>query len=211
MLILVYDTETTGLPDYHQPSEAPQQPHIVELAAILYDTHLRQVVDEIDVLIRPDGWIIPDDAIAIHGISNELAQENGIGESEAIGQFMAMHSIASFRVGHNESFDQRIIRIGIKRFIQDDAIADAFKASPALCTMWTATKHTKLKATQAMRAAGRFYHKNPNLSEAHKHFCGTPHDGAHRAMADAQATLRVLVAMMDAGIDCTPRAKPVKA
>lgn len=28
-LALVYDTETTGLPDWHQPSDAPQQPHLV--------------------------------------------------------------------------------------------------------------------------------------------------------------------------------------
>lgn len=37
MKAIVYDTETTGLPLFSQPSEDPRQPHIVQLAAIVVD------------------------------------------------------------------------------------------------------------------------------------------------------------------------------
>lgn len=35
---LFFDTETTGLPLFEQPSEDPRQPHIVQLAACLVDS-----------------------------------------------------------------------------------------------------------------------------------------------------------------------------
>ncbi|MEA3044540.1 MAG: polymerase subunit epsilon [Sphingomonadales bacterium] len=31
-MILGYDTETTGLPAWHDPSDAPHQPHVIQLA-----------------------------------------------------------------------------------------------------------------------------------------------------------------------------------
>lgn len=37
MKIIVMDTETSGLPIYNEPSEGASQPHIVELAALLYE------------------------------------------------------------------------------------------------------------------------------------------------------------------------------
>ena len=36
-LAIFYDTETTGIPLFSEPSEHPGQPHIVQLAACLVD------------------------------------------------------------------------------------------------------------------------------------------------------------------------------
>jgi len=36
MTILFYDTETTGLPDFKAPSDAPHQPRIIQLAVIYF-------------------------------------------------------------------------------------------------------------------------------------------------------------------------------
>lgn len=74
MMILVYDTETTGLPDWQQPSEAPQQPHIVELAALLYDTDTCELVDSMHTLVRPDGWTLVPERIGIQPEAWEAAQ-----------------------------------------------------------------------------------------------------------------------------------------
>lgn len=36
-MIFAFDTETTGLPDFRARSADPSQPHIVQLALLLYD------------------------------------------------------------------------------------------------------------------------------------------------------------------------------
>ena len=41
-IALFYDTETTGLPLYDQPSDDPRQPHIVQVGAILVDLDTRK-------------------------------------------------------------------------------------------------------------------------------------------------------------------------
>lgn len=202
MLALIYDTETTGLPDWKQPSEAPHQPHIVELAALLYDTDTCELVDSMHTLVRPDGWTIPDDVAAIHGITTERAAAEGIHEAEALAKFLALHQRACLRVAHNESFDARLLRICIKRHAPGDtqeardAIADTFKAAPAYCTCNAAKPIMKMPATDAMRRSGRAsWFKPPNLQEAHQFFLGVPFEGAHGAMADAEACARVYFAL----------------
>ena len=74
-IALVYDTETTGLPLFREPSESPAQPHLVQLGASLVDLDTRSVLSSIDVIVKPDGWTIPDEVAAIHGITNEKAMD----------------------------------------------------------------------------------------------------------------------------------------
>lgn len=221
MKVLGYDTETTGLPDWKQPSEAPHQPHLVELAAILFDTDTLAVHDHFTALIRPNGWTwdANDEAFQTHGITFERAMDEGIDEADALAQFHALHNSAELRVGHNESFDARLLRIAIKRYgyglagdatlTQDerDNIADLFKARPAYCTCNAAKPIIKLPPTPKMLANPRFRNgfKAPNLDEAHRHFFGRPHEGAHRAMADADAAARLYLALTQpARIDQLP-------
>src|SRR5690242_2676017 len=116
MRLLAYDTETTGLPDWKQPSEGEQQPHLVEICGLLYDADSRELVDSYHTLIKPDGWTIPDDIAAIHGITTERAIAEGVPEAEALAKFLELHDRAELRVAHNQSFDARILRIAIKRF-----------------------------------------------------------------------------------------------
>lgn len=207
MKILVLDSETQGFPLYKEPSEDPRQPHIVELAALLYDDATGELVDQMHAIVRPDGWTIPDEVAAIHGITTERAMDEGRPEHEVLAEALALHATCALRVAHNESFDQRILRIAIKRFgdglpgwqgytqEHKDAIADAFKESPKYCTMKAATKPCNLPPTPAMVARGMKWNKNQNLQEAHQHFLGQAFDGAHGARADAEACARVYFAM----------------
>lgn len=211
MKILPYDTETTGLPDWNQPSESPQQPHLVEIAALLFDGVAE--INRFHAIVRPDGWTIPDEVVQIHGITTERALDEGMPEAEAVAGFLALHARSDMRVAHNESFDARILRIAFKRYgngatgweqlTQDerDAIADAFKARPAYCTSNAAKPLMKLPPTPKMLASPRFRNsfKQPNLQEAHQHFLGAPFEGAHGALADAEACARVYFAMNPVG------------
>ncbi|MCB1504281.1 MAG: 3'-5' exonuclease [Hyphomicrobiaceae bacterium] len=189
---LVYDTETTGMPDWHQPSDAPQQPHIVQLGACLIDLDTKDIIETLDVIVRPDGWEIPEEATEVHGITTAQALADGIPEVEAVEQLLAMWQRAEVRIGHNESFDARIIRIATKRYF-DEGTQEAWKAGKeaAECTAKLSTKILQLPPTEKMKRARRFHFKTPNLTEAYGFFTGVELENAHSAMADTLACAEV--------------------
>lgn len=193
-LALFYDTETSGLPLFEQPSEDPRQPHIVQLGSCLVDLDSRKVISSLDVIVRPDGWTIPKDVCEVHGITTEHALAVGIAESLAIGLFMELWEVADLRIAHNEQFDARILRIALMRF-EDSQSADVWKAGAAECTQRLATPILKLPPTERMRAVGRNHFKSASLGEAYKHFTGRKHEDAHSAMADVRACMEVYFAI----------------
>ena len=193
---LFYDTETTGLPLFKEPSEHPGQPHIVQLAACLVDLTTRKLIDSMDVIIRPDGWTIPEDVADIHGITTERALDEGVPEATAVGQFMNMWG-GYLRIAHNEQFDARIIRIALMRFEVEGA-ADLWKTGKAECTAKLATPICQIPPTDKMVRAGFNKFKTPNLGEAYRHFMGRDFENAHSAMADVRACMDVYFAIKGA-------------
>lgn len=200
---LFYDTETTGLPLFSEPSEHPDQPHMVQLAAVLADLETEKAIASMDVIIRPNGWTIPDDVAAIHGITTEHAMAVGIPEELALYLFMELW-MGRNRIAHNETFDARIIRIALKRYHdpREESLAvppsDVWKAAPAECTARMATPILNLPPTEKMIAAGRKHAKTANLGEAYQYFSGKPLENAHSAMADVQACMFIYFAMRKA-------------
>jgi DNA polymerase-3 subunit epsilon len=194
MIALFYDTETTGLPLFSEPSEDPRQPHLVQLAACLVDLETRVTIASMDVTVQPRGWVIPDDIAAIHGITTERATEVRIPESVAVSMFIELYRFRK-RIAHNESFDARILRIALMRHAIDAALPDLWKAGAAECTQALSTPILKLPPTEKMLAAGRRHHKSANLGEAYRHFTGSELAGAHNAMVDVQACMTVYFAI----------------
>jgi len=192
MDILAFDTETTGLPIWKEPSESEGQPHIVEIAALLYSPS-GDLIDEFSALVKPDGWTISQEMTDIHGITQEQAMDEGIPEAEALAGYLAIHARAGLRVGHNVSFDDRILRIAIKRYgagatqEERDVLADLYKAGESYCTCW--------KNKPVLAIPGPRGHKLPTLAEAYQHYFGTAPEVAHRARADAEACARIYFAM----------------
>jgi len=195
-LALFYDTETTGLPLFKEPSEHPGQPHVVQLAACLVDVDTRQTISSMDVIIRPDGWTIPDDVAAVHGITTGHALDVGIPESMAVGMFMELHTKCAFRVAHSEQFDARILRIALMRFVGQEA-ADNWKAGKSECTALLSTPICQIPPTAKMVKAGFNKFKTANLGEAYRHFTGKELENAHSAMADVQGCVTVYFAIKD--------------
>ncbi|WP_223513889.1 3'-5' exonuclease [Pseudomonas sp. GL-R-26] len=193
-LICVFDTETTGFPNWKIPSDDPSQPHLVDICALLY-TPQGELVDSFEAMIRPDGWVIPNDVAVIHGITTEMALEQGIPEVEAIGGFLRIYMRAGLRVAHNCSFDDRIMRIAFKRFIGEKA-ADAFKAEPSYCTAMKSKPICQLPPTEKMKATNfKNSFKTPTVAEALLHFTGEELVGGHRARPDTEACARIYFAM----------------
>lgn len=213
-----YDTESSGLPLYKEPSESPGQPHIVDFAGILTDID-GNVLAQYESLVRPDGWTISQETIDIHGITNELAADEGKPEHVVVAKFLEMQALAECRVGHNEAFDQRIMRIGIKRFGgrsqgERDIVADQFKARPRFCTMNSSKRILLLPPTEKMKANKRMatWNKAPSLQEAYEFFFpGEKIEGAHRAMTDTRAAMRVFFAVREFQIKAGTWVDPVTA
>lgn len=197
---LFYDTETTGLPDFKAPSESPHQPHIVQLAACLVDLDTRATLASLDLIIRPEGWTIPDEVAAIHGITTEKAMDLGVSESMAVGMLMELwgdwRGEQHERVAHNEPFDARILRIALMRY-EGEMLADRWKTGPAQCTQKMSDPILQLPPTPKMVAAGFKKNKAPNLGEAYRFFTGRELKNAHSAMTDVQACMAVFFAIKD--------------
>lgn len=188
MRIIFFDTETTGIPLWHEPSDDPRQPHIVELAVEVWENGEPQGV--FHSIVDP-GIEIPDDVAQIHGITTEIARAQGCAPAKAWNQFQAMLAGADLIVGHNVSFDVRLMRILGTRVTGekwDNPI-------PTFCTMRRSTNICQILARQPRHARDW---KWPTLAEAHNHFFGEPHTDAHSAKADCAAARRIyfhLVAM----------------
>jgi DNA polymerase-3 subunit epsilon len=198
--ILFYDTETTGLPLWNLPSEHPEQPHIVQLAAELCVEATGETLQAMNMIIRPDGWIIPDEVAAIHGITTERAMDEGVAAEQVIAHLVDLWTESDERAGHNESFDMRMVRIALMRHVHysmqtigdpEMMFADYWKAAPAYCTQSNSIKIVNCPPTEKMKKARRFGPKPPTLAEAYLHFTGKPLDGAHDAMVDVRGCKEV--------------------
>lgn len=186
--ILFFDTETTGLPIWKEPSGGENQPHLVQIAAELTDRQTEKVIESMDVIICPDGWEIPQGTIDLHGITEKIASEQGIPEKDGVQKLLNMYEKADLRVAHGKTFDERLIRIAMKRYYddvnsEDLQPSDIWKAGAGFCTMWAAKKALGLK-------------KIPKLSEAYEALTGEKFEGAHNAMNDTRGCRIVYFALM---------------
>lgn len=195
--LLFYDTETTGLPLWSNPSDDPGQPYIVQLTALLTDRDGLKI-SSMDCLIKPPAEApFSEEAVDIHGITAEQCQALGVPMENALPLFFELWFKADLRIGHSESFDARMIRIeGFREFAE--GIGDDWKAGKAFCTMMKSVNIVKVPPTEKMMAAGRKNFKNPTLNEAYEHFTGsTLGDKAHNAMFDVMACKTVYFAMAE--------------
>ena len=191
-IALAFDTETTGLPLFKEPSEHPDQPHIIQLAAVLVDLDTRRELASMDVIVKPKGWTIPAEVSAIHGITQEQALDVGIPEETAVEMLLSLWAQRT-RIAHNESFDARIVRIACMRHAPE--FADPWKAGRAECTQLLSTPILNLPPTEKMKRAGFNRPKSANLGEAYEFFTGRKLENAHSAMADTRACLEVFHAV----------------
>ena len=127
-------------------------------------------------IVKPDGFIIPDAAFRVHGISTEKAKQEGKPLRDVIGAFLRDANKAKCLVGHNVSFDQKIIGAELYRL----GVADTVSEKKSLCTMKVGTDFCKIP--------GYYGYKFPKLQELHEKLFGVKFEDAHDAMADIKAT-----------------------
>lgn len=198
-MILIFDTETSGMPLWKEAADHPGQPRIVQLAALLCSDDL-EIQDDLNVIVRPDGWTVQEGAARVHGISTERAMDEGRPIAEVMEAFEGLWDPAITVTAYNARFDLKMIRGERRRLGQPDGygtkpVFDPMKACAPICA---------IPPTPAMLRAGRGYPKTPKLSEAFEFLCSTPMLDAHDAMADVKATREVLRRLRDEhGVDIT--------
>ena len=190
-MIVFYDFETTGFVEKGLPIDHERQPHIVQAAAIVIEDDGSKVAS-FDLIVRPDGWVIPDRAAAVHGISTERAARLGVPEGSVFRLLRFFMRTAGIRVAHNEAFDWSIMEIASHRY-DHAALAQELNGPGRFrfCTMEETRNICRIPPTDRMVAAGITEFKSPRLEEAYRHLFGEPLDGAHDAMVDVSACKRI--------------------
>lgn len=190
-MYLIFDTETTGLPrNWNAPvTDVDNWPRCVQIAWQLHD-EWGELIEHVDYLIQPDGFTIPYDAEQIHGISTELAQEQGKPLSEVLDHFNNALEKSKFVVGQNIGFDLNIMGCEFHRL----SVASNMLDLPVLDTC---TEKTALLCQIPGGRGGKF--KLPTLTELHEKLFGQAFEEAHNATADVEATTRCFLELLRRG------------
>lgn len=189
MKLLFVDTETTGVD--------PTKARMVELGALLVEITIpdeapaKLIVEhklKYETLVQPEDFIIPPEAEAIHGISEQACMRLGVPLTEALQQLsdMALDARPGKLIAHNLRYDLTVLTHEYKRI---DYGAYPLNHLFPFCTMQSMTPICNLPGRYGKA-------KWPKLQEAYDHCYGqgtfASHDGnAHRAMFDVGRTLDI--------------------
>lgn len=188
MPLTVFDLETTGLPLWKEPSEHPGQPRICSIAWIDCDDVAEPIKGGRHYhLIKPDGWTVPAEVVAIHGLTTERLMDEGLPLEGVLEDFFASVGKSAYRVAYNHSFDNRMVRIEQCRLSHDETLLGWWSTGASRCAMAPMTRRVNLPPTKLMLRAGFRKPKSPTLGESHRFLFGKPHEGAHGAADDAEA------------------------
>lgn len=195
MLILAYDTETTGLvrgSDYTDPAA----PFLASIAMILYDSIESKIVASLNMPIQPEGWTMPEEAASINGLTDLYLSTVGAPANVVLPSAIALASRADLLVAHNIDFDTKVIAVALWRHLINENVKEEdthtiikeWLNKPVYCTM-----QSSKQIVNARNAKGNI--KYPKLTEAYKFFFGRELDRAHSANADAVAVLEIYLAL----------------
>ena len=187
------DTETTGLPArrFAHYTEQDVWPSVVSISWAIFQAK-DQPLKHVYHIIQPCGFIIPDDATKIHGITTEHALANGRPLSQVLQELTAdvkSHK-PSLIIAHNIAFDLPILLCEMSRVNLDAAI----KHLPTCCTMICSTRFCALPHPN-----GGGY-KWPRLLELHSKLFGVGFTGGHDASQDVLACARCYFRLVELGL-----------
>lgn len=197
MKILVFDTETTGLLTEKNASilETGKWPYIIQLSYILYDTDNNKVLKvSNDIIKLPENIYPSEKSVEIHGISKEKSNKFGIDIKRALREFNHCLIECEYIIGHNLSFDKRVIMVECNRNKMKQYFTTNGIRKLEFCTMKNATNLCKIESIS--KITGEKYFKYPSQSELHNYLFGNIPSGLHNAMADVLVCLRCYYKIM---------------
>jgi len=188
--VVPLDTETTGFARNGIPLDSPDQPHLVQLSALVVDPEIKRVTQSINLIVKPDGWEIPEKVVEVHGISTDHALEVGLPEKTVLDIFLSLWNGKKL-IGHNLKYDRSIIAMSIARcYGLNHELVHLWLNAPGECVQQQAKPIVK-----ALNKRGHI--KLPRLEESFEFLFGTKFDNAHSANADTVATMQVWFALQE--------------
>lgn len=201
MKVIVFDTETSGLPS---PTNIPT---IVQFSYVKFDLETGRIEKEVDCVIKqPTGFVIPEDSIKIHRITNEMCKESGVDILEILNKFVEDTQDCYKIIGHNVGFDMdRIASVynkmtnskhpeEVRKFYERKLKFMAHQMHPKLyCTMKNSIDMCNIVKTNVR---GNPYKKFPKLVELYEKIFGYSPDGLHNSLVDVYACLRCYLALV---------------
>lgn len=168
-----FDVETTGLPakktrNCYKDIKNLDGARMLSICWII--THNNNIIEQSYYIIKPDGFLIPQSSIDIHGITQEQADVQGVSISIVLDMIKEKASKLGSIISHNIDFDKLILMGELYRYGYHDVIEELDKKH-FICTM--------KKGKEYM--GGR---KFPKLSELYRHLYGEDIKNAHNAQYD---------------------------
>ena len=204
MRVLIFDTETTGLPKNQKVAPNVDNigdwPHIVQISWLYYDTDTCQLIGESDNIIKlPPGVIISEESTNIHKITNEMCKK-GEKLCDVLEKFIDKFLEADLIVAHNMDFDHKMLQVELLRVQIDHDDLDPDRMAWFLrweyvvnckrlyCTMQETIEICNIKAISPR--TGKEYVKFPTLAELHQHYFGYKPPNLHNALVDVMVCTR---------------------
>ena len=196
MTTIIFDTETTGLPrnKWRGALQGPDNwPDLVSICWLVYDNDWELVRKEYHV-VRPEGWTIPAESSAIHGITQAVAAASGEPLAAVLGRFAEDLKTAGRLVAHNMAFDKNVVQGAFKWRLGVEPAG--FWPAVEFCTM-EASREILLLPWKGVQHPGKpLTYKPPRLSELWAYtFQGTAQPPAHNSEGDALATAAIYMTM----------------
>ena len=188
--VLCFDCETTGVFDKGMKWDVDflQFPRPVTMAWAFGDTERHEI-------IRPQGWDIPTETVAIHGITTEQADKEGKPFVEVVTEFLNDAEKYPLICAHNVYFDTSIIKAAIMALcpeLADKAESALFKGK----RIDTMRKTIKFVGARKENGSGKF----PTLEELFAKLFDGATFPAHNALEDVRALRKCLPPLVEMGI-----------
>ena len=209
MRVLIFDTETSGLPDGRNPSilSTTKWPYIMQLSYLYIDLSKNTIIKKYNSIIKiSENVSVNEESIAIHGITKARSLSEGIDISDALKEFNRDLLDCHVVIGHNISFDKRMIMVECIRnkIYHNFTINNVKKAE--YCTMKNSIELCKIpfannknnKRSHEDASYNRLVsYKWPKLIELYRHLFGANEEptNLHNAMVDVLICARAYVKM----------------
>ena len=193
MKLLIFDTETTGLPQKYAKvhmNDLQLWPEIVQISWFIYDDVSNKIISVNNHIIKVNN--IPSDSTKIHKITNDMSRNLGKPITQIIALFKNDWDNSHIIVAHNKRFDLNIIGIESMRIYKKNIFENTGKME--YCSMKYGYYKTDL--TYLCKYTKKYKKKNPALFELHKELFHTVPSNLHNAFIDILVCFRCTFQMI---------------